>query len=169
MQLQNQLARGRAGTAGLRALIRIAAMPLISALLVACSVYDIRPDIDPSASIYGGVRYEGDLAVCQEQVASSPQRASGPSGAMRVLAAIAIGAGVAGGGAALLGGNTRDAAGWGGLAGAAAGFNGWGESVAANTVPSDSLRVETCLQRRGYTILWANGYKLTAFDPPLER
>ncbi|MGO1074272.1 hypothetical protein [Inquilinus sp. CA228] len=169
MQPQNQRARGRAGAAGPRALICTAAMSLIPALLVACSVYDIRPEIDPSASIDGGARYEGDLAVCQEQVASSPQRASGPSGAMRVLAAIAIGAGVAGGGAALFGGNTRDAAGWGGLAGAAAGFNGWGESLADDPVPSDSLRVESCLQRRGYTVLWANGSRLTAFDPPIER
>lgn len=168
MQLQNQLARGRAGTASPRASIRVVAMLLVSAL-TACSVYDIRPDIDPSASIYGGTRYEGDLSICQKRVASTPQGPSGPSGAVRVLAAIAIGAGVAGGGAALFGGNTREAAGWGALTGAAAGFNGWGESLAANPVPSDDLRVEICLQRRGYTVLWANGSRLTAFDPPLER
>ncbi|WP_342241945.1 hypothetical protein [Inquilinus sp. OTU3971] len=144
-------------------------MPLISALLVACSVYDIRPDIDPSASIYDGARYEADLKICQDRIAGTSLEPSGPGGGMRAVAATALGSSVAGGGAALFGGNTRDAAGWGALSGAAAGFKGWGESLAANTVPSDSLRVETCLARRGYMVLWANGYKLPAFDPPLER
>ncbi|MGL4961414.1 MAG: hypothetical protein ACRC67_09285 [Inquilinus sp.] len=164
MRPQNLGARGWFGTIERRALSSTAA-----ALLAACSVYDIRPGIDPSASIYGGARYEGDLAICQKRVASTPQQPSRPSGAVRALAAIAIGAGVAGGGAALFGGNTRDAAGWGALTGAAAGFNGWSESLADNPVPSDSLRVEICLQRRGYTVLWANGSRLDAFDPPLER
>lgn len=164
MQLRNKPADGRAGTAGPRA-----AIPLVFALLGACSVYDIRPDIDPLASIDGGARYEADLAACQEQVASAPQRSSGSGGALRALAAIVIGAGVAGGAAALLGGNTGDAAGWGGLSGAAAGFNGWGDSLAADPVPSESSRVESCLQRRGYTVLWADGSRLAAFDPPLER
>jgi len=160
----------RSGTTGPQpAIPRTAAALLAVSLLAACSVYDIRPDIDPSASIYGGARYEGDLAICQKRVASTPQQPSGPSGGMRALAAIAIGAGVAGGGAALFGGNSRNAAGWGALAGAAAGFNGWGESLAANPAPSDSLRVKICLQRRGYTVHWVNGLKLDAFDPPLER
>lgn len=169
MRPQNLGARGGSGAIERRALSGTAVMLLALSPLAACSAYDIRPDIDPYASIYGGARYEGDLAICQKRVASTPQQPSRPSGAMRALAAIAIGAGAASGGAALFGGNTRNAAGWGALTGAAAGFSGWGESLAANPVPSESLRVEICLQRRGYTVLWANGSRLDAFDPPLER
>lgn len=170
MQLEARPAGERHGAAGRRApTTGIAAISLVSALLAACSVYDIRPRIDPFASIGGGVRYEDDLLLCQERIAATPQQSSAVNGGMGVLAAAAIGGGIAGGGAAMFGGNTRNAAGLGALAGAGAGFSAWGASLAAGTGMSDRLRVDLCLQERGYTVVWPNGARLTAFDPPLER
>ena len=162
MQLWNRLAPGR--TRAACASIRIAAMLLASALLTACSVYDMHPTIAPYESRAGGIYYEADLKKCQDWVAARPQqaRASG----LGIPVAIAAGAGLGGGGAALFHGNVGNAAGLGGLVGAAAGFNGVAQSMIENPVPRDSIWLQICLQKSGYTVVDSDGFHWPAFDPP---
>jgi hypothetical protein len=166
MRQRDHIAPGRDRTAEAPPALRGAtSIAILSVLLSACSVYDMRPDIDPLASRDGGVHYEVDLKKCQDSVAGHPS--SRPNGGMMVAATTMAGATIAGGGATAFHGNVGNAAGLGALAGAAAGFNGLAASMAAGTEPDDRTALEICLADRGYTILWPRGYVLPAANPPI--
>jgi fermentation-respiration switch protein FrsA (DUF1100 family) len=153
MRQQDPLARQWGGTGPLIA--------IASVLLAACSVYDMHPDIDPYASRDRGVNYETDLKKCQDSVAGSPE-ASRPDVGTTAVAGAVVGGTIAGGGAALFHGNVRNAAGLGALVGTSAAFSGLAQS-AGDTRTS----LQICLMERGYTVVWGNGYRMPAFDPPL--
>ncbi|MGK9233519.1 hypothetical protein KXS07_25040 [Inquilinus limosus] len=169
MHARNQAAPARSGPAGLRPPLSVApALAIASFLLSACSVYDIRPDIDPLASRDGGIRYEEDLKLCQDEAA---ERSSGPNEGLAVLAAVSAvstGAAVGGGGATLFHGNVRNATGMGALVGATAGFNGLAETMATNPGIDARTRIQVCLMESGYTVVWGAGFRMPAFDPPLR-
>jgi fermentation-respiration switch protein FrsA (DUF1100 family) len=142
----------------------VRAGPLIaiaSVLLAAYVVYDMHPDIDPYASRDNGVHYEADLKKCQDSVAGEPQ-ASRPDVGTTVLAGAVVGGTIAGGGATLFHGNVRNAAGLGALAGTSAAFGGL-----AGTVGDTRTLLQICLMYRGYTVVWGNGYRMPAANPPL--
>ncbi|MGK9167711.1 hypothetical protein KXR53_15505 [Inquilinus limosus] len=165
MHPRKQAAPALCGAGGPQSLLPAAsALAIASILLSACSAYDIRPDIDPQASRDGGIHYEKDLKLCQDEAAARP---SGPNGGLAVLAATSAGASIGGGGATLLHGNVRNATVLGALVGAAAGFNGLAGSMAASPRIDDRTRIQVCLMEFGYTVVWGAGFRMPAFDPPL--